>query len=312
MLGGAASSWLHDVPWLARHSHASPVHGIHCGLMLRFGGMDRWALASTLAEFRAPRALAFLSLLLAAAASALDLANFAGAFWLAWAPISHTRPARLRLSAANRTRISPGASDPSRLGASSFAGDAEAYDPKSSPSSTGPSPSPSSSLSQAAATHSRRSTLDQLQPSTSPTSPPSAPGKHSRSDQSPSPTRSFKHSRIASDDHSLPSASASATTPAQPVATPSAAQPPPQSHSQGASQQPVPASSVHASTSPPAAPASLSTSSPGFSLSPPSAAAYKALGRSSSKRMSFDTAPSFSSPLAFAFHPAERRRHQRR
>lgn len=92
MLGGAASSWLHDLPSLARHSHASPVHGIHRGLMLRFGGMDRSALASTLAEFRAPRALAFLSLLLAAAASALDLANFAGAFWLAWAPISHTRP----------------------------------------------------------------------------------------------------------------------------------------------------------------------------------------------------------------------------
>ncbi|ETS62728.1 hypothetical protein PaG_02466 [Moesziomyces aphidis] len=310
MLGGAASSWLHDLPWLARHSHASPVHGIHRGLMLRFGGMDRSALASTLAEFRAPRALAFLSLLLAAAASALDLANFAGAFWLAWAPISHTRPLACvflsathftdPFSAANRTRISPGASDPSRLGASSFAGDAEAYDPKSSPSSTGPSPSPSSSLSQAAATHSRRSTLDQLQPSTSPTSPPSAPGKHSRSDQSPSPTRSFKHSRIASDDHSPPSASASATTPAEPVATPSAAQPPPQSHSQGASQHPASASSVHASTSPPAANASLSTSSPGFSLSPPSAAAYKALGRSSSKRMSFDTAPSFSSPLAFA------------
>ncbi|GAC76453.1 NDR and related serine/threonine kinases [Moesziomyces antarcticus T-34] len=331
MLGGAASSWLHDVSWLARHSHASPVHGIHRGLMLRFGGMDRWALASTLAEFRAPRALAFLSLLLAAAASALDLANFAGAFWLAWAQFrTHVRslasfvhpacigivldpgslpPLTISLSAthftdpfsaANRTRISPGASDPSRLGASSFAGDAEAYDPKSSPSSTGPSPSPSSSLSQAAATHSRRSTLDQLQPSTSPTSPPSAPGKHSRSDQSPSPTRSFKHSRIASDDHSPPSASASATTPAEPVATPSAAQPPPQSHSQGASQQPVSASSVHASTSPPAANASLSTSSPGFSLSPPSAAAYKALGRSSSKRMSFDTAPSFSSPLAFA------------
>ncbi len=52
--------------------------------------------SSTLAEFRAPRALAFLSLFLAAAASALDLANLCRRILAGVRSISHTA-ARLRL-----------------------------------------------------------------------------------------------------------------------------------------------------------------------------------------------------------------------
>ncbi|KAJ1587796.1 hypothetical protein NDA12_000795 [Ustilago hordei] len=217
-------------------------------------------------------------------------------------------------SPANRSRTSPGSRDFGRLEPSpSFHSDNDTVGPKSSPLSTGPSPSASSPLSAAARSasdhsSSLRSIIEIGSPSPSSSSSASASalalaltsayieGKHPRSEQPPSPTRTFKPSRVASSDPrstSKPSLATSATS-----STDTGKSSPPATQPQNVSQpssSAATAETAHASTSPPP----LSSPPPGFPLSPPSAA-LKALNRSSSKRMSFDTAPSFSSPLAFA------------
>ncbi|GAC96489.1 AGC/NDR protein kinase [Pseudozyma hubeiensis SY62] len=227
-------------------------------------------------------------------------------------------------SSANRNsiRLSPSDSDNSRRGGppSSFPGDDDACDPKSSPSSSSLSPSASSPLSQAARSNSERSnslhSIIELGPPSPTSSAASAAGKHPRSDQPPSPTRSFKHSRVATSSTvprpiqttaPRPHRSSSSSSPSSSIGGVSAATgksssptDPSQSQPQNVSQSTTSASvAAHASSSQPPSSSLSSFAPPGLSLSPPSAA-LKALSRSSSKRMSFDTAPSFSSPLAFA------------
>uniref|UniRef100_V5GND5 Response regulatory domain-containing protein n=1 Tax=Kalmanozyma brasiliensis (strain GHG001) TaxID=1365824 RepID=V5GND5_KALBG len=234
-------------------------------------------------------------------------------------------------SPANRNRISPGSSDHSRRSGppSSFLGDDDACDPKSSPSPSNLSPSASSPLSAAARSTSERSnslhSIIELGPHSPSSSTASAQGKHPRSDPSSSPTRSFKHLRGASgDSRSSPAPPSSAprsidtssrssaarrASPSSPTSsalsfsagsTKSSSSPSQSaSQSQNAPQSLTSATVAHVSASPPTTSSLSSAAPPGFPLSPPSAA-IKALGRSSSKRMSFDTAPSFSSPLAFA------------
>ncbi|KAJ9478431.1 Serine/threonine-protein kinase RIM15 [Pseudozyma hubeiensis] len=227
-------------------------------------------------------------------------------------------------SPANRNsiRFSPSDSDNSRRAGppSSFAGDDDACDPKSSPSSSSLSPSASSPLSAAARSNSERSnslhSIIELGPPSPTSSTASAAGKHPRSDQPPSPTRSFKHSRVATSstaprsiqttapraDRSSSSSSPSSSTGGVSAAAGKSLSPtdPSQSQLLNVSQSTTSAAvAAHASSSQPPAASLSSFAPPGLSLSPPSAA-LKALSRSSSKRMSFDTAPSFSSPLAFA------------
>ncbi|CBQ71694.1 related to serine/threonine protein kinase [Sporisorium reilianum SRZ2] len=216
-------------------------------------------------------------------------------------------------SPAARNRTSPSNDDRSRRSASSFLGDDDACDPKSSPSPSNLSPSASSPLSTAARSASERSnslhSIVELggPPSLSSSSGSgSGAGKHKRSDQSPSPTRTFKHSRVTSSE-SLPSSAAPHTSSSSPSSSVDAFAAATGGKSSSPTHQPFTVSqpstsattAAHASSSPPPASSLSSPAPPGFSLSPPSAA-LKALSRSSSKRMSFDTAPSFSSPLAFA------------
>ncbi|PWZ00784.1 hypothetical protein BCV70DRAFT_160776 [Testicularia cyperi] len=224
-------------------------------------------------------------------------------------------------SRENRTRSSPTAIDPARLGRRSYGGDDDSCDPKSSPSPSAPSPTSASTLS----THGARSSVSASEstsppfrrpsdysaivadqdclPSTSPTGQPVR--KHPRSDQPPSPTRSFKHGRseaqtLASSSsrgsgsssdsiRKVPTKSKTSSTSAATVTVTASA----------ATAAPGAGVGVHGTAAPPSPSVQPAASSASLSLSPPSSA-LKAIGRNSAKKMSFDNAPSFSSPLAFA------------